>query len=299
MQKGNKNDNFLSRLVAGVMNWGKWGAQLNTPKMASLIEECIALGVTSFDHADIYGDYTTEKDFGKAFKQSKIDRSDIQIITKCGICLPCEARPSFKIKTYNTSKDYIIECAENSLKKLETDYIDLLLIHRPSPLMEFEEMAEAFQHLKDEGKIINAGVSNFTPEQVESFIKYYPIVTNQIEASVLHLDPFLDGTIDVCYRHDMTPMAWSPLKGGKLFQNHGSPAEQRQQKRILDCSKKWDIPVDVLAYAFLLHHPIHIIPVTGSSRIERIDYAVQATELELTDEQWFELWIASTGQNIP
>jgi predicted oxidoreductase len=294
-----KNGPELSRIVAGVMYWGEWGVKLGKNEMANLISQCVELDVTSFDHADLYGGYTTEADFGKAFAETGINRNSIQIISKCGICFPCNERSHFGLKHYNTSKKYIIECVERSLLNLQTDYLDLLLIHRPSPIMGYEDMANALDLLISQGKILTAGVSNFTPIQVKSFLKFFPIVTNQIEASLLHVDPFLDGSLDVCQKHQIKPMAWSPLSGGKLFAAQSDPGEIVKLSTFKECSEKWQIPLDELAYTFLLHHPASILPVTGSSKIERIKSAVNALSHHLTDEQWFELWTASIGKDVP
>jgi predicted oxidoreductase len=155
----------LSPIIAGTMNWGIWDKKLTTSEMEHLIHICIENQITSFDHADIYGNYTTEADFGKAFKTSKIDRSKIQLISKCGI--QSMGGRDNAIKHYEYSKDYIIWSVENSLKNLQTDFLDVLLLHRPSPLMIADEIAEAIAKLKKEGKIIDFGVSNFTASQTE------------------------------------------------------------------------------------------------------------------------------------
>ena len=147
--------------VAGCMRWGIWGAGFNTNEFLRIINECVEHGITSFDHADIYGDYTTESDFGDALKASPSLRQQIQLITKCGIQLVTPNRSHHNIKSYNTSKEHIVESAENSLRNFHTDYIDLFLIHRPDPLMNPEEVAEAIARLKQQGKILHFGVSNF------------------------------------------------------------------------------------------------------------------------------------------
>jgi len=153
----------LSRIVAGVMNWGDWGGKLSPQEVNALISQCIDLGVTSFDHADIYGGYTTEKLFGDALKLGGIDRSQMEIVTKCGIKMPCDERPNFKTKSYSNSRAHIFESVDNSLRNLGTDYIDLLLIHRPSQIMDPAIVADAFLKLKNQGKVRHFGVSNFLP----------------------------------------------------------------------------------------------------------------------------------------
>ena len=150
----------LSPIVAGTMNWGIWDKKLSTSEMIHLINICIENKISTFDHADIYGSYTTEAEFGKAFTESKIAREKIQLISKCGIQL--EGSRKNAIKHYDYSKEYIIWSAENSLKNLQTDYLDVFLLHRPSPLMVADEIAEAVEKLKKDGKIIDFGLSNFT-----------------------------------------------------------------------------------------------------------------------------------------
>jgi len=281
------------------MKWGAWGAKLGTHDMATLIEQCVDHEITSFDHADIYGGYTTESDFGAALETSSVKRDKIQLITKCGICYPCDARPEFGIKSYNLTKTYILDCVDQSLKNLRTKYIDILLIHRPSPLMNLHEIAEAFGALKASGKVWYFGVSNFSPTQVDNLHSHVPLVTNQVEASVLQLDPFLDGTFDQCQKFHFKPMIWSPLGGGKLFQDSADHGFVEQRARLKAVADKYSWTMDQMAYLFLLHHPVGIFPVTGTSKLERILLAKEAFDTEITNEQWFEIWTASTGQKVP
>ena len=171
----------LSPVIAGCMKWGQWGVKYSTPQYLNLIEECIAGKITSFDHADIYGDYTVEEEFGNALKQRSSLRQQMQLITKCGIRRFTPNRPEHKIHSYDTSKEHIIRSAERSLKNLNTDFIDLLFIHRPDPLMDPHEIAEAFAQLKKAGKVLHFGVSNFTPSQMDMMmtaftIKFSPII---------------------------------------------------------------------------------------------------------------------------
>jgi len=289
----------LSKVIAGVMKWGEWGAKLDTQSMARLIEQCVEHDITSFDHADIYGGYTTEADFGAAFEQTSLKREQIQLITKCGICYPCDARPDFKIKSYNLTKKYIINCVDRSLQNLRTKYIDVLLIHRPSPLMNLHEIAEAFGALKAAGKVWYFGVSNFTPTQLENLQSHVPLVTNQVEASVLQLDRFLDGTFDQCQKYHFKPMVWSPLGGGKLFDDSADYDFVARRGRLKDVADKYAWTLDQMAYLFLLHHPVRMFPVTGTSKLERILVAKEAFKTKISNEQWFEIWTASTGQNVP
>lgn len=286
----------LSQIVAGVMNWGVWGADYKPSEVARLIDNCIDIGVTSFDHADIYGGYTTETLWGKAISHSSVKRADIQLITKCGIRYP---RSAEEVKSYNTQKEYIINAVNTSLKNLNTDYIDLLLIHRPSPIMYGLEITSAIEELKQSGKIRDFGVSNFTPSQMDMMHSFSPIVTNQVEASLLHLDPFLDGTFDFCQKHYIHPMIWSPLANGRLFKSSSDYDLVTQRARIMEVCNRYNWTLDEAAYLFLLHHPYKLVPVTGSSKIERIHTAVNCMHKKITNDQWFELWTASTGTKVP
>lgn len=281
------------------MNWGEWGARLSTKEMATLMEECYDFGVTTFDHADIYGGHTTEAEFGRAFLHSSLVREKIQIITKCGIMMPSDQMPHIRQKHYDTSQGHIIRSVENSLRKLKTDYIDLLLIHRPSPLMDPEDIMRAFDVLKSSGKVKSFGVSNFTPSQMLLINSACEITTNQVEISLFHLEAFLDGTLDNCMLYDLIPMAWSPLGGGQLFQPTSSVETLAKRERLKKVAKKYDWSLDEMVYLFLLHHPAHIRPVVGSSKIDRIKIAVDCTHTIISDAQWFEIWTAATGEEVP
>ncbi|MGB0863672.1 MAG: aldo/keto reductase, partial [Saprospiraceae bacterium] len=184
------NGPVFSRIVAGVWKWGQWGWKLNDQQHLSLIQSCLEQEVTTFDHADIYGDYTSEADFGRALQLQPSLREKMQIVTKCGIKLKSNNRPNHKIKSYDLSKEHIITSVENSLRNLHTDRIDLLLLHRPSPLMDADDVAEAIIQLKKQGKILHFGVSNFTPSQFKLIQSRLEIATNQIELHLMKPKPF-------------------------------------------------------------------------------------------------------------
>lgn len=290
------NGPTFSRLVAGVMTWGVWGHNLSIKEMQALIEHCLEEGVTTFDHADIYGHYTTEATFGNAWGGLSADRSEVQMISKCGIRLVCDERPDNHIKAYDLSKDYIIRSAERSLRNLQTDYLDLLLVHRPSPLMRAEEVAAAFAELKSSGKVRHFGVSNFTPAQLDLLRSATPLVTNQVQASLLHNDPFFDGTFDQALHYEMRPMAWSPLGG---FFSRDDDAARRVADALDDVGAKYGSPgSDVMLLAWLLHHPAGILPVLGTARESRLTAAVKATQIELDDQDWFTLLEAARGHEV-
>lgn len=288
----------FSPIIAGTMNWGQWGSRFSTQEYLTQIELCLNEKVSTFDHADIYGHYTTEEEFGKALSLKPSLRQKIQLISKCGIRMVTPNRPSHLIKSYDTSKQHIIRSAERSLTNLQTDHIDLLLIHRPDPLMHPDEIAEAFLQLKEQGKVLDFGISNFTVSQTAMMASRYPISVNQLEVSILHLFPFLDGILDQCIEKKITPMAWSPLGGGKLFNN----PEDERKKRILAAAQilaeKYNACPDQLLLSWLLLHPSGILPVMGTTKIERIKAAMAALSIKITREEWFMLWRASTGHEV-
>ncbi|MEO1262374.1 MAG: aldo/keto reductase [Bacteroidota bacterium] len=288
----------FSPLIIGTMRLGVWGAKLSTQELENFIDQCLEMGLNDFDHADIYGHYTEEANFGNVLKRRPDLRNKMQITTKCGIQLVCPERPGFRLKSYNSTKAHIISSAENSLKDLGTDYLDLLLIHRPDFLSDPSEIAGAFQHLSESGKVRHFGVSNFTPTQMDMLSSFTNLVNNQVEISLLKLAAFTDGTIDKCWQHKITPTAWSPLAGGQLFGESDDPVIARVQKTTRDLAVKHEATLDQVLLAFLMKHPIGIVPVLGTSKIIRIKSALRATEVKLTHEDWYELWQAATGEEV-
>lgn len=277
------------------MTWGNWGKKLSKKEMIDLMHHCIENGINSFDHADIYGGYTTEADFGNAFSESGIDRQEIQLISKCGIQYLSENRTN-KVKHYNYSKEYIIWSAEESLKHLKTDYLDLFLLHRPSPLMQPEEIAEAIVSLKQQGKIRDFGVSNFTSSQVELISSSTEISVNQIECSLTQNSAMNDGTLDQMMLKNILPMAWSPL--GIVFKED-TEQTKRIHKQLGELMEKYNATEDQLLLAWLLKHPSKIHPVIGTTNKQRLIDAVKATEINLELEDWFLMLVASQGHKVP
>lgn len=274
----------LSRIVAGAWRW-------NNVDVAKLIETSLEVGITSFDHADIYGDYENEKVFGDALKKVTVTRQNLQLITKCGIRLMSSKQPGTSVKHYDTSKQHIFTSVENSLRNLGTDYLDLLLIHRPDPLMDCEEVAEAFSLLKQNGKVLHFGVSNFTPTQFEMLQGYlpFPLMTNQIEISLAKLDSLTDGTLDVLTKHRASPMAWSPLGGGKLIGSNVSLWAKKEKYRATETQ---------LSLAWLLRHPSKMFPVIGTTQTDRIIESAKAMEIQLDRQDWFEMLKTATGKDV-
>jgi predicted oxidoreductase len=285
----------LSPVVAGTMNWGVWDKKLNVSEMSNLILICLENKITSFDHADIYGGYTTEASFGEAFKQSNINRSAIQLVTKCGIQHLSDNRNN-RIKHYDYSKEYIIWSAENSLKNLQTDYLDVFLLHRPSPLMQADEIAEAIEKLKKEGKIIDFGLSNFTPFQTDLIQQKTNVSYNQIQFSATHFQPMLDGSLDHMQVHNIRPMAWNPL--GNVFRED-SEQTRRLKKVLVRLTEKYDVGADILLLSWIKHHPSNIIPVAGTVNVSRIQQLQKTENIKWDIEDWFEIWTESMGKKVP
>ena len=285
----------LSPIIAGAMNWGVWDKNLKTKEMENLIHICFENKITTFDHADIYGSYTTEAQFGKALSNSKIKREQIQLISKCGIQMLAEKRNN-TIKHYDYSKDYIIWSVENSLKNLKTDFLDVLLLHRPSPLMQADEIAEAVEKLKSEGKIIDFGVSNFTSSQTELIRQKTPISYNQIQFSATDYQPMLDGSLDYMQLHQIRPLSWNPL--GSVFRQENMQT-YRLRKLLASLVSKYEIGADTILLAWILKHPAHIVPIAGTVNVARIQSLMKATELQLSQEDWFAIWTESMGNEVP
>ncbi|MFC3884908.1 aldo/keto reductase family oxidoreductase [Bacillus songklensis] len=293
------NDLSFSRIIHGLWRLADW--KQSKEETLALIEHCLEKGITTFDHADIYGSYTCEKLFGEALALKPELRSKMEIVTKCGIVLKSPNRPEHKSHHYNTSKEHILKSVKQSLENLQTDYIDVLLIHRPDPFMDPAQVAEAFTQLKEEGKVRYFGVSNFKHHQFNMLQSYldFPIVTNQIELSAYNLENFDDGTLNLCLEKRIPPMAWSPLAGGEIF-SAGNEKAKRLRDTLEKVAEEIGAPgMDTVLYAWLLNHPANIMPIVGSGKRERIDAAIDALQYKLTLDQWFEILHSSMGHEVP
>lgn len=300
-----KNSPTFSRIVYGTWRLADndTNGDLASPQsILQRIKKCLDLGITTFDLADIYGCYTYEKLFGNALALEPSLRERMELVTKCDISIPCDSRPDVYVKHYDTSAEYIISSVEKSLEFIGTSYIDVLLIHRPDPLMNADEVASAFKVLRSSGKVRHFGVSNFSPSQFELLQSRldFPLVTNQVEISVMNMDCLHNGVLDQMQRLRVAPMAWSPLGGGRLFSN-----ETPQSSRLLAAMEKVakelgpEVQVDQVAYIWLLTHPSNIIPVLGTNKLDRIERLAKADGMRLNRQQWFSIWEASMGREVP
>ena len=275
----------FSRIISGVWRW-----RLAPEVVERLIQTSLDEGITTFDHADIYGDHSNEEIFGETLRKQPALRNKMELVTKCGIKFPSEKRPKTWVKHYDTSKEHIIWSAENSLKMLHTDRIDLLLIHRPDPLLNPQEVAEAFSQLKQQGKVLNFGVSNFTRPQFYMLQKFLPmpLVTNQIEISLARVEPLFNGDVDLLMEQQASPMAWSPLAGGNLT----------GERELFHKATRYQASYSQLSLAWLLKHPSNIFPVIGTTKPERIKEAAQALTIKLDRQDWFEMLRVATGKDV-
>ncbi|WP_312982366.1 aldo/keto reductase family oxidoreductase [Atlantibacter sp.] len=285
----------FSRLVMGYWRLMDWN--MSAQELVSFIEQHLDLGITTVDHADIYGGYQCEAAFGEALKLAPQLRDRMEIVTKCGIATTAKAEN--KIGHYITDRTHIVESAEASLKNLATERIDLLLIHRPDPLMDADEVAEAFLQLHQAGKVRHFGVSNFTPAQFSLLQSRLPftLATNQVEISPVHQPLLLDGTLDQLQQLRIRPMAWSCLGGGRLFNDETfQPLRDELQQVAQEIGAQ---TIEQVVYAWVMRLPSQPLPIIGSGKIERVRSAIHALSLEMTRQQWFRIRKAALGYDVP
>ncbi len=286
---------LLSPIVAGMWRMTEW--KLDVPARVRWIEQALELGIDSFDHADIYGDGRVESLFGEALKAAPELKARIRIVTKCGI-RPPSAERGIATKHYDTSEDYIRGQVEASLRKLGVERLHMVLIHRPDSLMDADALAGTFAALSEAGKVAHWGVSNHSPSQFALLDARYPLATNQVELSPLHLNALHDSTLDQAQRLRRRPMIWSPLGGGRLFTGEDANA-LRVRETMQAIAERLGIPLATLAYAWVLRHPSRPHPITGTSRIAGLREAVAALDVKLSVEDWYAIWTASAGHRVP
>ena len=285
----------MSRIVYGM--WRLTDDTDTSPvHVQAKIETCLAQGITTIDQADIYGGYMAEEVLGKALKGTAL-RDKIEIVTKCNIVAQAGRHAMAQVKYYDTSRAHIIASVDASLRLMGVDYIDLLLIHRPDPMMDHLETGSTLDDIVSTGKIRAVGVSNFRPwdiDLLQSAMKS-PIVANQIEISVLHYKPFTNGDIAFLQQRGITPMAWSPLAGGALFDT----ANKSLLEALAKVAERLESDVTSVAVAWLLAHPARILPVMGTNNLERIAAFSKATSLIIDRQTWYEIYTAALGEDVP
>jgi len=292
------NDFSMSRIIHGQMRMKEWG--MTAPELLELFHQLLEMGITTFDHADIYGNYECEAILGEVLSLDKGLREKIEIVTKCGIKLVSDKYPERRVKYYDYSYEHILASVDNSLRNFRTDHIDVLLLHRPAPFFDPGEAAKAFSDLKKAGKVRYFGVSNFTPAQFETLNSFTEdgLVTNQVEISPYCLEHYENGNMDFFMKEKIRPMAWSPMAGGRLLNPYDEKGP-RVLRVLMQVAEELNVsPVDKVVYAWLLKHPVSMMPVVGSGRIERIGYAAEAAAIGMTLEQWYKIFIAARGKEL-
>jgi predicted oxidoreductase len=290
----------FSRMVFGTWRLLEEPA-LGTQEINRRFNACVDAGMTTIDTAEIYGLYEVEEALGKALALSPGLRDKLEIVTKAGIYVPCKYHPGRKVAHYNATAVRLVKSLEKSLRLLGTGHVDLFLVHRPDWLTGADDTADGLNQLLLNGKIRSAGVSNYNVHQFDLLNSRMerPLVTNQLEFHLLHMDPVYDGTFNQCERLGILPMAWSPLAQGRLF-DPKNEAAQRVKACVGKLSAKYGgATLEQLAYAWIMAHPARPLPVIGTNKIERIAGAAKACGIALEREDWYAFWEAARGQQIP
>lgn len=286
------------------MVYGTWrllDTQPTAQEINRRLHVCLDLGITTMDTAEIYGLYEVEEMLGAALALSPGLRDKLEIVTKAGIYVPCPQHPERRTAHYNATSQRLIQSLDKSLRLLGTDRVELFLVHRPDWLTRADDTASGLNLLLRSGKIRSAGVSNYSASQFDLLNAQMeqPLVTNQIEFHLLHLEPITDGTLHQCEKLGVLPMAWSPLAGGRLF-DPSHPAAPRLAAAAKTMSSRYhDATLEQLAYAWIMAHPSRPLPVIGTNKLERIQSAAKADDIVLEREDWYALWEAAQGRKIP
>lgn len=289
----------FSRLVYGT--WRLLETHPTAQEINRRLHACFDLGITTIDTAEIYGRYEVEERLGTALALSPGLRDKLEIVTKAGIYVPCSQHPERRTAHYDATATRLIQSLEKSLRLLGTDHVELLLIHRPDWLTPASDTAAGLNQLLRSGKICAAGVSNYSDAQFDLLngLMEQPLATNQIEFHLLRPDPITDGTLLQCEKLGVSPMAWSPLAGGRLFDpNH--PAAQRLAVAAQKMSPRYQgASLEQLACAWILAHPSQPLPVIGTNKLARLQSAAQAAGINLERQDWYALWESAQGHKIP
>ncbi|RZO30953.1 MAG: oxidoreductase [SAR116 cluster bacterium] len=289
------DDVSLSRILYGMWRLGD-DADTSPAHVEAKIESCLAQGITTMDQAAIYGGFMAEEIFGDALRAAPALKDRIEIVTKCDIIAPVGRHEAARVKHYDTSRAHITQSVEASLRLMGIETIDLLLIHRPDPLMDHHETGATLDDLVASGKVRSVGVSNFRPwdwELLQSAMTSR-LVTNQIEISVLAHHPFTNGDIAFLQRHGIPPMAWSPLAGGALFAPENKPIHDS----LAAIAARYDSDVTSLVVAWLMAHPARIMPVMGTNSLQRIASFGAAAGISIDRETWYEIYTIARGEEV-
>ncbi|WP_218918799.1 aldo/keto reductase [Lacunisphaera limnophila] len=289
----------FSRLVYGT--WRLLDDGASAQDINRRLQRCLELGITTIDTAEIYGLYRVEELLGRALALTPGLRDRLELVTKAGIYIPHAGDPTRTVACYDASGARLKQSLETSLRLLGTDRVDLFLVHRPDWLTGIDDTAQGLTELRRTGLTRSVGVSNYSAAQFAALNSRLeqPLVTNQLEFHLLHMDPIHDGTFDQCQQLGVRPMAWSPLAGGRLF-SPGNEAAVRLGRAAAALADKYDgATLEQLAYAWILAHPSRPLPVIGTNKVERIESAAKAAAIELSREDWFALWVAARGHGIP
>jgi predicted oxidoreductase len=289
----------VSQLVYGT--WRLLDDQPSPQDINRRLHRCVELGITTIDTAEIYGLYQVEAALGRALALSPGLRERLELVTKAGIYIPHAGSPERRVASYDATAAQLTRSVENSLRLLGTDHVDLFLVHRPDWLTGIEDTAGGLNQLLRKGKIGRAGVSNYSASQFAALNSRLtqPLVANQVEFHLLHMDPIFDGTLDQCQQLQVQAMAWSPLAGGRLFAKDNAAAARLAEAAAGMAARYHGATLEQLAYAWILAHPSRPIPIIGTNKIERIESAVRAAGLRLSREDWYALWVAAKGHGIP
>ncbi len=285
----------LSRLVYGMWRLGD-DPDTSPARVQAKVEACLAQGITTMDQADIYGGYVAEALFGAALRVAPGLRDRIEIVTKCGIVAPVGRHAAARVKHYDTSAKHITASVEASLRDMATDRIDLLLIHRPDPLIDPWETGAVLDGLVASGKVRAVGVSNFRPWDMRLLQSAMQnrLVTNQIELSLGCHEAFVNGDLAHLMEIKAAPMAWSPLAGGRLLSGAAGPLRLLLERLAQEAGTDWS----AVAIAWLLHHPARILPVIGTNDPARIALASDALRVPMGRQTWYELYSAALGREV-
>ena len=289
----------FSRMVYGT--WRLLDTKPTAQEINRRLHACLELGITTLDTAEIYGLYAVEEQLGAALALSPGLRDKLEIVTKAGIYVPCSYHPERRTAHYNATGQRLIKSLEKSLRLLGTDHVELFLVHRPDWLTRAEDTASGLNQLMRSGKIRAAGVSNYSASQFAllNARMEQPLATNQIEFHLLNPEPITDGTLSQCEQLGVLPMAWSPLAGGRIF-DQNNPAAGRLAAAAKNMSARYHgATLEQLAYAWIMAHPSRPLPVIGTNKLERIQSAAIADDIVLEREDWYALWEAAQGRKIP